>query len=262
MDNLRTEGECLIFLPTARTARRYRICLAPLKTYVQSIISSWKQGAAPLDSSTRTVLVVDSDPTARELLTRLFQRVGYRVREASAGDQALAQAQREQPGLAILDVGLPGISGYELCRELKDRFGSELPVVLVSGERTEPFDRVGGLLIGADDYIVKPFDPDEVLARTRRLLDRPQGPKRRRRTDSEANVGSLTRRELQVLRLLAEGLGQPAIARELVITPKTVSTHIQRILAKLGVHNQAQAVAAAYRLGLNDNGDTPTHRRS
>jgi len=208
-----------------------------------------------LDSSTRTVLVVDSDSTARELLTRLFQRVGYRVQEASAGDQALAQAQREQPGLAILDVALPGISGYELCRELKDRFGPELPVVLVSGERTEPFDRVGGLLIGADDYIVKPFDPDEVLARTRRLLDRPQGPKRRRRTDSEANVGSLTRRELQVLRLLAEGLGQPAIARELVITPKTVSTHIQRILAKLGVHNQAQAVAAAYRLGLNDNGD-------
>ncbi len=208
-----------------------------------------------MDSSTRTVLVVDSDSTARELLTRLFQRVGYRVQEASAGDQALAQAQREQPGLAILDVALPGISGYELCRELKDRFGPELPVVLVSGERTEPFDRVGGLLIGADDYIVKPFDPDEVLARTRRLLDRPQGPKRRRRTDSEANVGSLTRRELQVLRLLAEGLGQPAIARELVITPKTVSTHIQRILAKLGVHNQAQAVAAAYRLGLNDNGD-------
>jgi DNA-binding NarL/FixJ family response regulator len=210
-----------------------------------------------LDPSTRTVLVVDSDSTARELLTRLFQRVGYRVQEASAGDQALAQAQREPPGLAILDVALPGISGYELCRELKDRFGPELPVVLVSGERTEPFDRVGGLLIGADDYIVKPFDPDEVLARTRRLLDRPQGPKRRRRTDSEANVGSLTRRELQVLRLLAEGVGQPAIARELVITPKTVSTHIQRILAKLGVHNQAQAVAAAYRLGLNENGDAP-----
>jgi DNA-binding NarL/FixJ family response regulator len=211
-----------------------------------------------LASSTRTVLVVDSDSTARELLTRLFQRVGYRVREASAGDQALAQAQREQPGLAILDVGLPGISGYELCRELKDRFGPEFPVVLVSAERKESFDRVGGLLIGADDYIVKPFDPDEVLARARRLLDRPPAPKqRRRRTDSDANVGSLTGRELQVLRLLAEGVGQPAIARELVITPKTVSTHIQRILAKLGVHNQAQAVAAAYRLGLNDNGDTP-----
>jgi len=210
-----------------------------------------------LDSSTRTVLVVDSDSTTRELLTRLFQRVGYRVREASAGDQALAQAQKEQPGLAILDVGLPGISGYELCRELKDRFGPELPVVLVSAERTEPFDRVGGFLIGADDYIVKPFDPDEVLARARRLLDGHPGPKQRRRTDSDGNVGSLTGRELQVLRLLAEGLGQPAIARELVITPKTVSTHIQRILAKLGVHNQAQAVAAAYRLGLNDNGDTP-----
>jgi DNA-binding NarL/FixJ family response regulator len=205
-----------------------------------------------LASSTRTVLVVDSDSTARELLTRLFQRVGYRVREASAGDQALEYVRRERPGVAILDVSLPGISGYELCRELKDGFGPELPVVLMSGERTEPFDRVGGLLIGADDYIVKPFDPDEVLARVRRLLDGQPRAERLGGANGDTDGVSLTRREREVLRLLSKGVGQAAIAQDLVITPKTVSTHIQRILAKLGVHNQAQAVAAAYRLGLND----------
>ncbi len=205
-------------------------------------------------SSTRTVLVVDSDPAVRELLSHLFQRVGYVVREESAGDEALEQVGRERPGVAILDVGLPGISGYELCRELKDRFGSDLPVVLISGERTEPFDRVGGLLIGADDYIVKPFDPDEMVARVRRLVDKRPYTERRGSSNRNGGLELLTRRELQVLRLLASGVGAPAIARELVITSKTVSTHIQRILAKLGVHNQAQAVAAAYRLGLSENG--------
>jgi DNA-binding NarL/FixJ family response regulator len=203
-----------------------------------------------LVQSTRPVLVADADPATRELLSRLFHRVGIRVREASAGDEALADAQREEPGLAIVDVGLPGISGYELCRELKDRFGPDLSVVLVSSERTEPVDRVGGLLVGADDYIVKPFDPDELLVRARRLLERPSPRIPDRHIALGGNPASLTKRELEVLRLLAAGLGQRAIARELVITPKTVSTHIQRILAKLGVHNQAQAVAAAFRLGL------------
>jgi DNA-binding NarL/FixJ family response regulator len=176
------------------------------------------------------------------------------VRAESAGDEALEQVGRERPGVAILDVSLPGISGYELCRELKDRFGSDLPVVLISADRTEPFDRVGGLLIGADDYIVKPFDPDEMVARVRRLVDKRPYTERRGPSDRNGGLELLTRRELQVLRLLASGLGAPAIARELVITSKTVSTHIQRILAKLGVHNQAQAVAAAYRLGLSENG--------
>jgi DNA-binding NarL/FixJ family response regulator len=204
--------------------------------------------------SKKSVLVADADPATRELLSRLFHRVGYRVREASAGDEALADAKADEPSLAILDVGLPGISGYELCRELKDRFGPELSVVLVSSERVESFDRVGGLLLGADDYIVKPFDPDELLVRSRRLLERhPDGRKPLR--NSEAETTSLTNRELEVLRLLAGGLSQSAIARELVITPKTVSTHIQRILAKLGVHNQAQAVAAAFRLRLTQDAE-------
>jgi DNA-binding NarL/FixJ family response regulator len=208
-----------------------------------------------LDHHQKSVLIADPDAAVRELVSRLFQRIGYRIREASGGDEALKDAVREEPGLAILDVSLPGISGYELCRELKDRFGPALPVVLVSSERTEPLDRVGGLLVGADDYIVKPFDPDELLVRARRLLEQPSATRPLRRTDTNGNSASLTKRELQVLRLLAAGSSQSAIARELVIAPKTVSTHIQRILAKLGVHNQAQAVAAAFRLGLTEDAE-------
>jgi DNA-binding NarL/FixJ family response regulator len=207
--------------------------------------------------SKKSILIADTDAAVRELVSRLFERVGYRVREADAGDEALEAVERDRPGLAILDVALPGISGYELCRELKDRFGAALSVVLVSGERTEPYDRVGGLLVGADEYLVKPFNSDELLVRARLLLERQPTTKSDGATDGKGSA-PLTNRELEVLRLLAAGKSQRAIAHELIITPKTVSTHIQRILAKLGVHNQAQAVAAAFRRGIAEAPTTAT----
>src|SRR5205814_5427055 len=145
------------------------------------------------------------------------------------------------PAAAIVDVNLGGgQSGYEISRELRDLFG-DLPVVFVSGERTESFDRVAGLLLGAADYIVKPFEPDELVARVRRLVV-PEEPRR--------SASTLTARERDVLRLLADGLDQRRIATELFLSPKTVATHIQHILGKLGVHSRAQAVALAHREGL------------
>jgi DNA-binding NarL/FixJ family response regulator len=203
-----------------------------------------------LVSSHKSVLIADADSAVRKLVSCLFERVGYPVHEAAAGDDALEAVERDRPGLAILDVGLPSISGYELCRELKDRFGAEISVVLVSADRTEPFDRVGGLLVGADDYLAKPFDSDELLVRARRLLERQPTTSSEGAVDGNPECSSLTNRELEILRLLAAGKSQQAIANELIITPKTVSTHVQRILTKLGVHNQAQAVAAAFRLGI------------
>jgi DNA-binding NarL/FixJ family response regulator len=101
-------------------------------------------------------------------------------------------------------------------------------------------DRAAGLMLGADDYLLKPFAPEELLARVHALL-------RRARVDRPGTANSLTRRELDVLGLLAEGRTQAEIARELVLSPKTVATHLERILGKLGVHSRAQAVAAAYR---------------
>jgi DNA-binding NarL/FixJ family response regulator len=185
------------------------------------------------------IFVVDADGRSRTLVSRVLKRVGYRTYEAESGEQALAAAKRERPALVILEVLLPGVSGYEVCRELKDALGEALPIVFVSGSRTEPGDRVAGLLVGGDDYLVKPFDPDELLARVRRLLPAPLSDVRMAR--------KLTRRELEVMSLLVEGLSQSEIAGKLFISPKTVGKHIEHILSKLGVRNRAQAAALAVR---------------
>jgi DNA-binding NarL/FixJ family response regulator len=188
------------------------------------------------------VLIAEDDELARELVRELLEREGYRTASAACGESALATARAETPSLALLDVNLPGLSGYEVCSVLRRRFGVNFPIIFVSGERVESYDRVAGLLLGADDYMVKPFAPDELLARVRGLL--------RRAENGSAVASSLTSRERDVLQLLAEGLEQAEIAEQLVISPRTVATHIERILPKLGVRSRAQAVAAAYRDGL------------
>lgn len=83
--------------------------------------------------------------------------------------------RRHELALVVLDVNIPGISGYEICRRLRDEFGPALPILFLSGERTESFDKVAGLLVGGDDYLVKPFSPDELVARVQKLAGRAQG---------------------------------------------------------------------------------------
>ena len=189
------------------------------------------------------VLVADDDSAFRALVRALLENAGYTVLETDTGHGALEVAARQSPDLLILDVGMAPTSGYEVCRALRER-DAELPILIVSGAKTEALDRVAGLLLGADDYLVKPFDPEELVARVRALLRRSalaaQGRPR----------AELTKRELEVLRLLAEGLDQRQIADRLVISPKTVATHIEHILGKLGVRSRAEAVAAAYRRDL------------
>jgi two-component system nitrate/nitrite response regulator NarL len=189
------------------------------------------------------VLVVDPDDHHRAELTRLLRRAGLGTVEALTADDALGAAREHGPSLVVLEVVLPEGNGYELCRELREEFGERLPIIFVSAARTESYDRTAGLMVGADDYITRPYDPGELIARTRRLLDR-----------TPAEVGghlpSLTRREREVLTLLVEGLTQKDIARRLYISPTTVGKHIEHILAKLGVHSRTQAVAYAIRSHL------------
>jgi DNA-binding NarL/FixJ family response regulator len=194
------------------------------------------------------VLVADDDASTRALVSSALERVGLAVREFDGGASALADARSERPSLVILRVELGDISGYEVCRELRDAYGDSLPMVFISGARTEPMDRVAGLLIGADDYLVEPLDPDELVVRARRLLR--AAPARHTAPPKTSALERLTAREREVLSLLAEGLRQPEIAQQLVISPKTVATHIQRVLEKLGVHSRSQAVAVAHRAGL------------
>ncbi len=192
------------------------------------------------------VLLVSADARGRRDLSRLFARAGYRTEEAESGEAALDRAASGMLALVIVDLRLEDMSGYGLCHELRERFGHDLPIILVSDERSEPEDRLAGLLIGADDFLTQPFMPDELLARARRLF------RSASRDAFPSSDPDLSERESVVLRLLAGGMGQGGIAQELVISPKTVATHIQHVLTKLGVHNRAEAVAFAYRAGLMD----------
>ena len=185
------------------------------------------------------VLVVDDDKDVRRRVCSTLDEAGFVTVGAQDATEALAAAALEALDLAIVDINLPRISGYELCRRLKDARPA-FPVIFISGERTEWFDRVGGLLLGADDYLVKPFVADELVARVRSVL-------RRSSATVPAGLASLTKRELEVLRLLAGGRSQREIAAELVLSPRTVGTHIEHILEKLSVRSRSQAIALAYR---------------
>jgi len=191
------------------------------------------------------ILIVDDDPGARELLAAVLQHAGYETDTAETGEEALDAVGAKRPLLVLLEVRLPDMSGYSVCRALRELRPDSMPIIFLSGERTEWFDRVGGLLLGADDYMVKPFVPDELVARVRTLLRRADRPIREERQPS-----NLTARESEVLSLLADGLSQADIAARLFISSKTVATHIEHILEKLEVRSRAQAVARAYREGL------------
>lgn len=199
----------------------------------------------------QVVLVADGDPDFRRSTLHAFEATGLRVRQAVSGREVIAAVADEEIALVLLEVRLDDVSGYEVCRQLREEHGDELPILFVSGDRTESFDRVAGLLVGADDYLAKPVAQDELVARVRRHL-------RRGRTangnPNEAATGSsgLTAREREVLTLLAEGLGPVEIGYSLSISPKTVATHIEHIYTKLGVHTRAQAVASAFRHALVD----------
>jgi DNA-binding NarL/FixJ family response regulator len=194
------------------------------------------------------VLVVDGDRAYSRFVTETLSRAGYASHQVTTGEQAIDFARKRRPVAVILDVILPGATGYEVCRELREEHGEHLPIVFVSGERAEASDRVVGLLNGGDDYLVKPIDPEELTVRLRRLITRAKS-----RTEPSPRgdaFSELTTREREVLRLLARGLTQGQIARDLEISPATVGTHIQRVLGKLDVHSRTQAVALAYREGL------------
>jgi DNA-binding response OmpR family regulator len=120
-----------------------------------------------------TVLVVDDEPIVVEVVTKYLQRAGFHVVTASTGDRALEAALTGRPALIVLDVMLPGIDGVEICRRLRERHGVRTPIILLTA-RGEEADRIAGLRTGADDYVVKPFSPAELVERVRAQLRRVQ----------------------------------------------------------------------------------------
>ena len=201
-----------------------------------------------------TVLVVDDEPTLREVVVRYLERAGYRALEAGDGDEAEALLRNRPPDLVILDLMLPGTDGLELCRRI--RADSALPVIMLTA-RGEEADWIVGLELGADDYVTKPFSPRELVARVRTVLRRTNGPVEARdriqhgdlTLDSETrdvrkagSLVSLTAREFDLLWFLAshprrvfsrEHLMSRVWGYEPAFDTGTVTVHIRRLRAKI-----------------------------
>jgi DNA-binding response OmpR family regulator len=201
------------------------------------------------------VLIVEDERPMLLALRDMFISEGYRVLTAQDGESGLQQALEEKPGLLLLDVMMPKLDGYSLCAELR-RVGFTAPILMLTA-KGQVHDRVTGLDSGADDYLVKPFSSEELLARARALLRR-SAPGRHgvaaiRMGDLRVDLVAMTAtrggeeiglsaREFAMLRLLAEARGEP-VTRERFLdvvwgytrfpTTRTVDTHIAALRAKL-----------------------------
>jgi two-component system phosphate regulon response regulator PhoB len=204
------------------------------------------------------VLVVDDEPHIVALIAYHLAKAGYRVATAANGTDALSQANRERPSLVILDLMLPGMSGFEVLRKLRGRDHTrDVAFLMLTARRDEP-DRIEGLSLGADDYLTKPFSPQELVLRVKAILRRAGsksssrdvmviGPLQIDRSAHRVTVDDaevdLTPTEYKLLLLLAERSGrvQPrALLLETVwdaapdIQTRTVDMHVQRLRNKLG----------------------------
>jgi DNA-binding response OmpR family regulator len=201
-----------------------------------------------------TVLVVDDEPTIREIVVGYLKRDGYRTLEAADGNRARELLETESLDLVVLDLMLPGVDGLELCRRI--RTSSQIPVIMLTA-RGEESDRIVGLELGADDYVTKPFSPRELAARVRTVLRRaePVGTRNEtlsydglvidsatRQVTKEGETLRLTAREFDLLWFLASH-PQRVFSRELLmrrvwgysaaVDTGTVTVHMRRLREKI-----------------------------
>jgi two-component system, OmpR family, phosphate regulon response regulator PhoB len=205
------------------------------------------------------ILVVDDEPDIVALVAFHLVKAGYRVSTAGNGSEALAQARQEHPTLVVLDLMLPGMSGYEVLEQLRaDDVTSEVAVLMLTARKDEQ-DRIRGLSLGADDYLTKPFSPQELVLRVGAILRR-MGPATQA-TDDVIRLGALvidraahrvtvdgrdielTPTEFRLLVTLAERRGRVQGRSHLLetvweaapdIQTRTVDMHVQRLRSKLG----------------------------
>lgn len=235
-----------------------------------------------------TVLIVDDDPDVLHLTKESLSRAGYRVLTAVDGSAARQIAREERPDAVILDVEMPVMSGHEICKALKGDSGlKHIPVIFIH-EKPSTEDKVAGFEAGGHDYMAKPLDHEELIVRVGAAIrikqvhdqlrhknakletlakhvraavqhyEQPRitvaggGPAEQAESGDGKAIVRLTRRELEILQLLARGLNNDVISRQLYISPTTTRNHIQNILGKLGVHSKLEAVAYAVRAGYVD----------
>ncbi len=199
------------------------------------------------------IMVVEDEPNIGALVRTYLERAGYRALWVRSGEQALTELRRHPIALVVLDIGLPGIDGFEVCR----RIGGQVPVIMLTA-RDEEADRVAGLEVGADDYVAKPFSPRELTARVKAVLRRSDGrpdgadvielgPVLLSRSAREVRVDGaeveLTQREFDLLEHLMRHAGQVVTRDQLLesvwgfATPgetRTVEVHVAQVRKKLG----------------------------
>src|SRR6185295_4840718 len=203
------------------------------------------------------ILIIEDETPMRTALADVMEAEGYRALTAADGESGLKRAMEEKPDLILLDIMMPKLDGYEVCAELR-RLANPVPVLMLTA-KGQVEDRVAGLDAGADDYLVKPFSTEELLARVRALLRRFQRQTQMRAMmklklgDVEVDLARqtavrrkkaihLTAKEFSMLRLMAEAPGEP-ISRERFLdvvwgytafpTTRTVDNHIASLRAKI-----------------------------
>jgi len=237
----------------------------------------------PMQPMSRHILVVDDDPHIRELLAFALGKAGMHVAQASDGEEALAAIAARAPDLMVLDINMPRLNGLDLCRQLRTGGGphANLPILFLSS-RDDEIDRIVGIEIGADDYVVKPFSPREVAARVGAILKRGAGVaepapepvtthgRLTLDTDAwEARLGGVavqtTATEFQLLRLLAatpsKVFSRDAIIDRLrgpgfAVTDRTIDSHVRNLRAKFAAAGCAELIetraGVGYRIGNCD----------
>lgn len=203
-----------------------------------------------------SILVVEDEPSIREVVGLYLQRAGFRVTCVTDGDAAVDHLEKELPDLVVLDLMLPGVDGFEITRYLRAR--GDTPIIMLTARRDE-IDRIAGLEMGADDYVVKPFSPQELVSRVRAVLRRARGgeladesdaiefdqlsidPKTREVHVRGEEVG-LTAREFDLLLMFARHPRQVFNRGQILdrvwgfadyIDPSTVTVHVRRLREKI-----------------------------
>lgn len=210
-----------------------------------------------------TILIVDDDNTLQIALTRRLHAHGYEVINAASGQEALAKLGNQSVDVVVSDILMPAMSGFEFCRQLRERPNGQLIPFIFLSSLGELNDRVQGYEFGADDYLVKPFHSQELLAKIQAALARydrfrnalSQGTL----TDPGVTGGQpeplpLSPAEEKVFWEVVQGFTNKEIADKLYISPRTVQTHLSRIMTKLGFTNRSQIVRFAYEHGYTQQG--------
>ncbi|WP_035994316.1 response regulator transcription factor [Leptolyngbya sp. KIOST-1] len=201
-----------------------------------------------------TVLVVDDDTAMQLALTRRLQEQGFAVVNAASGEEALELLRTQTADVVVSDVMMPGMTGFEFCHRLRSRpEGEMVPFIFLSslGELT---NRVQGHLLGADDYLVKPFSAQELIAKVKGAIARSQRfhsalERMVEQATAQPAPLPLTPAEERVFWQVVQGYTNKQIGEHLFLSPRTVQTHLSNMLTKLNLENRSQIVRFAFEHG-------------